>query len=101
MPVSELVEVEGQQVLVPASRTAQGHAEEDRLRRRERTEPEAAPGACIGQAALTRVATTGRPASMASRSTIPKPSQREVCAKTFARSSQARGSTRPGNSTES
>ena len=59
------------------------------------------PSATTSGTALTRVATTGRPASIASSRTIPKPSQREVCTKTSARSSQSRMSVRPGRATAS
>ena len=56
------------------------------------------PSATTSGTALTRVATTGRPASIASSRTIPNPSQRDVWTKTSARSSQSRMSVRPGRS---
>ena len=57
------------------------------------------PSTTISGTALTRVATTGSPASIASSSTIPKPSQRDESTKTSARSSQSRISVRPGSVT--
>ena len=70
-------------------------------RRRARRAVPVSPSATTSGTALTRVATTGRPASIASSSTIPKPSQRDVCTKTSARSSQSRMSVRPGRVTAS
>ena len=58
-----------------------------------------AVGTTISGTALTRVATIGSEASIASSRTIPKPSQRDEWTKTSARSSQSRISRRPGSRT--
>ena len=89
-----------------ASRARRPRAAHREPRRRPRRRPArraipVSPSATTSGTALTRVATTGSPASIASSSTIPKPSQRDVCTKTFARSSQSRMSVRPGSVTAS
>ena len=80
-----------------AGRRGGGERGRDRRRRRPAaTRMPVSPSATTSGTALTRVATTGSPASIASSSTIPNPSQREVWTKMFARSSQSRIASRPG-----